>query len=277
MSKLNLIVLRTLADKFTGYVHKQDNNSVPINFIEGNGVLVREEGYKEKLFDKAQTILRTDEWNESWIGTGEIRSRVFSVMDISANLINFNTKNDFKKHFERSGGQIDPDTERIIYEIYKGNDDKHAFEHAIKEFGAKYPILAYLFFVKDKTKYLPASPSNFDRCFAQMNIDFKMSFNCSWENYSEFISIIKETQEELPKLMEIAHELSLLDAHSFVWIIGEEKFINWKGNIDDINTPIKPKQIIRNADGSTSYQCARCNYIFKQNGRCPECGQSIKE
>ena len=277
MSKLDLIVLRALADKFTDYVHEQDNNSVPISFIESKGVLAREEGYKEKLFDKAQTILRPDEWKESWIGTGEIRDRIFRVMDISANLINFNTKNDFKKHFERTGNQVDPDTERIIYEIYKGNDDKHAFEHAIKEFGSKYPILAYLFFVKDKTKYLPASPNNFDRCFAQMNIDFKMSFNCSWDNYSEFISIIKEIQEELPKLMKIAHELSLLDAHSFVWMIGEEKFINWKHDGTDINDPMRPKQIIRNTDGTTSYQCARCDYIFKQNGRCPECGQRIKE
>lgn len=277
MSKLDLIVLRALADKFTDYVHEQDNNSVPISFIESKGVLAREEGYKEKLFDKAQTILRSDEWKESWIGTGEIRDRIFRVMDISANLINFNTKNDFKKHFERTGNQVDPDTERIIYEIYKGNDDKHAFERAIKEFGAKYPILAYLFFVKDKTKYLPASPNNFDRCFAQMNVNFKMSFNCSWDNYSEFISIIRETQEELPKLMDIAHELSLLDAHSFVWMIGEEKFINWKDNVTDINTPITPKQIIRNPDGTTSYQCARCDYVFKQNGRCPECGQRIKE
>ena len=277
MSKLDLNVLSALADKFSSFVHALDNNDLPLNFIEGNGVLVREEGYKEKLYEKAQTILKTEEWDESWIGNGVIRDRIFKAVDISANLINFNTKNDFKKRFERADNQVDPDTERIIYEIYKGNDDKHAFEHAIKEFGAKYPILAYLFFVKDKTKYLPASPNNFDRCFAQMNVNFKMSYSCSWDNYSEFLSIIRETQEELPKLMEIAHELSLLDAHSFVWIVGEEKFINWKHDDIDINVPMRPKQIIRNTDGTTSYQCARCDYVFKQNGRCPECGQRIME
>ena len=138
-------------------------------------------------------------------------------------------------------------------------------------------MFAYLFFVKDKNKYLPASPNNFDRCFAQMNVNFKMSYNCSWDNYSEFISIIRETQEELPKLMKIAHELSLLDSHSFVWIVGEEGFINWNKAPSDINTPIEPKSVINEPDGTIKYLCGRCEYLFSKAPRCPECGQAVKE
>ncbi len=276
MNKLDMEVLKRLADKFTDYVHALDNNTLPINFVDGNGVLVREEGYKEKIFNRAQSILETDKWDESWIGSGDIKERIFKVFDISANLLNFNAKNEFKKHFERENNLIDSDTERIIYEIYRGNDDKHAFEHAIKEFGAKYPILAYLFFVKDKNKYLPASPANFDRCFAQMNVDFKMSYCCNWDNYCEFINLVNETKELLPQFLQISHELSLLDAHSFIWIVGEERFIDWKSDVPDINTPMRPKRKIRKSDGTISYQCGRCNHSFKQNERCPECGQLVK-
>ena len=277
MSKLDTGVLKSLADKFTDYVHARDNNTLPLNFKDGNGVLVREEGYKEEIFNNAQMLLNVDEWEDSWIGSGKIRDRIFHAMDISANLVNFNTKIDFKKHFDRNNNQFDSDTERIIFEIFKGNDDKYAFEHAIKEFGGKYPILAYLFFIKDKTKYLPASPVNFDRCFLQMNVDFKMSRSCSWDNYSEFLGLIKEIKDLLPNMMKISHDLSLLDAHSFVWIVGETGFINWRGISTDINTPLRPKKKIRKPDGTICYQCPRCDYSFKENGRCPECGQRIKE
>lgn len=279
MSKLDIEVLKKLADKFTDYVHTRDNNSLPLDFIDGSGVLVSEEGYKEEIFDKAQDILKCYEWDESWIGTGNIKDRIFQVMDISSNLVNFNTQIDFKKHFVRNDNKLDPDTERIIYEIYKGNDDKHTFEHAVKEFGAKYPVLAYLFFTKDMTKYMPTSPKNFDRCFRQLNVDFRMSYNCSWENYCEFISIINEIKETLPNYIETSHELRLIDAHSFIWIIGEEHFIDWKESSvsADINTPLRPKRKIRKADGTISYKCPRCNEFFKKSDRCPECGQMVKE
>lgn len=48
-------------------------------------------------------------------------------------------------------------------------------------------------------------------------------------------------------------------------------------NIDDINTPKKPKNRIRKADGSMQYVCGRCEYVFNQASRCPECGQLVKE
>ena len=48
-------------------------------------------------------------------------------------------------------------------------------------------------------------------------------------------------------------------------------------NIDDINTPKKPKNRIRKADGSMQYICGRCGTIFNKASRCPECGQLVKE
>ncbi len=48
-------------------------------------------------------------------------------------------------------------------------------------------------------------------------------------------------------------------------------------NNDDINTPKKPKNRIRKADGSMQYICGRCNTTFLKSQRCPECGQLVKE
>lgn len=46
---------------------------------------------------------------------------------------------------------------------------------------------------------------------------------------------------------------------------------------DDINTPLRPKTIIRKADGSVRYVCGRCEESFLKSQRCPECGQLVKE
>lgn len=47
--------------------------------------------------------------------------------------------------------------------------------------------------------------------------------------------------------------------------------------IDDINTPLKPKDVIRKEDGITQYICGRCTTQFIKSPRCPECGQLVKE
>lgn len=45
---------------------------------------------------------------------------------------------------------------------------------------------------------------------------------------------------------------------------------------DSINTPMKPKGIIRKKDGSVQCICARCGQAFLKSPRCPECGQLVK-
>lgn len=44
-----------------------------------------------------------------------------------------------------------------------------------------------------------------------------------------------------------------------------------------INHPLKPKRVIYESDEITKYQCPRCDAIFKQSQRCPECGQLLYE
>ena len=46
---------------------------------------------------------------------------------------------------------------------------------------------------------------------------------------------------------------------------------------DDINTPINPKNIFKNQNGTIRYECGRCETIFRKSPRCPECGQLVKE
>ena len=277
MIQIDLDVLKKQADKFADYIHERDQNNNPLNFIDGNSVLVTEEGYKAYIPQQARQILNVEEWNESIIGSGVIKERIYKALDLSENLLNFNGIIDCKNHFDLDSKKYSSESEKVIYEIYRGNDDKAAFEHAIKVFGARYALIAYLFYLKDETRYLPAAPQKLDGCFKELNIDFKMSFNCSWDNYCAYIDIIRDIGVRLSQYLDLDHELRLLDAHSFVWIIGETKYIEWGVVSTDINTPMNPKEIINGANGSINYRCARCDLIFKKARRCPECGQAVEE
>ena len=53
--------------------------------------------------------------------------------------------------------------------------------------------------------------------FSSLNIDLKTSHNSSWENYQEFVGIIKQFQNYLKTKFS---GIELLDAHSFLWIYG---------------------------------------------------------
>ena len=45
----------------------------------------------------------------------------------------------------------------------------------------------------------------------------------------------------------------------------------------DINTPMVPKNKTREDNGTIKLQCPRCDSIFVEAPRCPECGQLVKE
>ena len=177
-------------------------------------------------------MLGVDQWNETWVGTNRIFDRIRPVINESDNNLVYRlNKTEFNDHFRKknigSKYLFDVRSEPAVYNIYKGNDDKHAFEFSVEVFGKKYPTIAFLFFLKDDTKYLPISPENFEKCFRQLNIDIKLQGKCSWENYNAFIGIIDCIRELMSAYLPLAHEPTLLEAHSFVWIIGEEYYTNW--------------------------------------------------
>lgn len=45
--------------------------------------------------------------------------------------------------------------------------------------------------------------------------------------------------------------------------------------VSDINTPMKPRSVVSNADGTVRFICARCGVAFLKSPRCPECGQLV--
>jgi len=167
--------------------------------------------------------------DERDIGTGKIVDIAMRVINLSQNLVN---KNQII-HFKNKLLEYPKEAERVIFDIYYAGDERCAFENAVKFFGAKYDLIAYLFFIKDYTRFLPIRPTMFDARLEMLGIDFSTAYKCSWENYIQFITII----ESIRSMMEeyYGFTIRLIDAHSFVWHLGV---------ISDISADIGPSVTI---------------------------------
>ena len=260
------------------FVRNADSAPTELLNFHDKSKLLGEEAYKYDVFEKAHEALSLDDWDITAVGSGSICGHVTDAMTYTENLVNRRfAVPDFLNKLKTTDKQKLEKYEMALYEIYCGYDEEKAFRDAISCFGGKYPLIAFLFFIKDRDRFLPTSPDTFDEIFSEMGIGFKMSQRCSWNNYCNFIAIISCVQDYLSKSGFCEHEVSLLDAHSAVWIMNYEKYKSWHDTSSDINTPMKPKDIKSEANGNVIYQCPRCDILFKKAKRCPECGQSIKE
>ena len=180
------------------------------------------EGYKKRLYAKYCDKLATI--SEDMIGTGEIAQIIKKVfLDKDNNLINqqYSRVTYIAKLDENKN-----ESEKILYDVFRGSDDEYSFNEIIEYFGARYELLGLLFFLKDREKYLPIRPEKFRRALSLLEVDETCTKGCTWEHYIDFINAIEEVQEVLMDELDIPVEL--IDAHSFVWwlprIAGAEDF-----------------------------------------------------
>ncbi len=101
--------------------------------------------------------------------------------------------------------------------MYRDTDDKKTFEKLVNIFGHKYPIIAYLFFLKDKKQYMPIAPTYFDKAFKTLGINLITSHKCSWDNYQVYNAALENIRLLITEKLQT--ETSLLDAHSFTWML----------------------------------------------------------
>ena len=216
--------------RFTSFVQHMDGQSGYISFRDSSGFLGREEDYKSRIAEEARKELNFANWKESWIGTGKIAECAAKAMNRANNLVNKNQQIDFKNRLNPEHQKYKPEGERVLYDIYRNAScqEAEAFANAVDTFGAKYDTIAFLFFIKDDTRFLPISTGHFDKGFEILDIDYATSYKCGWENYQGFIDIIKEIRDLMEDMLPMKGAPRLIDAHSFVWVIQQDRFIDWE-------------------------------------------------
>lgn len=224
-------------DDFVDYIRYRDKDAYEkIDFHDEQKFLgdPHSEGYKAKIAKIAREKLGFESWKEDDIGTGVIAKRVVEAIEVADNLVDRSfVVPIFKDQLDSSTIDFKPGCEKVLYDIYCGEDEEKAFAEATKLFGAKYALIAYLFFIKDSTRFLPVSPERFDKIFQKLNIDFILSYRCSWDNYGEFISIVRNVQKQLDEADISEGEISLLDAHTFIWIRQYPEYEKWQKDVEE--------------------------------------------
>ncbi|WP_040282313.1 DUF3883 domain-containing protein [Psychroserpens damuponensis] len=218
MIEINEKTFEYALSEFKNIVEKDTNENL-VEF-KTNSFIDEHENYKYAVLDQAKNSLLTKTWKEDEIGNGRILKSVKNSIQTNViynyethqnNLIDWRKKDNFSKL------KANQKNEKLLFEFFKSKiKDEKAFDQ-FSELGFSYQLIAYLFFIKNSQKYLPISQTRFDLIFSSLNIDLKTSHNSSWENYQEFVGIIKQFQNYLKTEFS---GIQLLDAHSFLWIYG---------------------------------------------------------
>jgi hypothetical protein len=111
--------------------------------------------------------------------------------------------------------------EAVFFDLYaRHRADGDQFEHLVYLCGKRYELIAYLFFIADRHAFLPIRTTWFDRAFAELGVEFKTVRQCSWNNYQAYLEVIHQVCSSLAD--EGIIEPSLLDAHSFCWLLATD-------------------------------------------------------
>ena len=211
---------------FTSFVEEKSN--LPFRSFASHPFTDNNEGYKREIYSAAREALSFQAWLKTDIGTGDIITASIAAIEIpGSNLVPWHERfgKDARPHqplYEALETKTNlSKIESCLYRLYLESKDNESFEQIIDIFGKTYPLVAYFFFLKDRSKFLPIAPTFFDRAFELLGIvDFKTSRRCSWENYTTYIDLIRDIKVLLSE--HLSTEVALLDAHSFAWILSSQ-------------------------------------------------------
>lgn len=198
------------------------------------GLIAVWESYKPRLRARALEHMGADRWTEAQIGTGEILERVISAIEIQAthgdetnNLVFWQNRFGHANRDHRALLEAQQSTrdrqrfEGLLFDLCRDRRDEGAIFEELREVAyGKYPLLAYLFFLKDMDRFMPIQPTGFDRVFAEMGIPFRTLRSCSWDNYATYNAILDELRDDVARSAGLAN-VRLIDAHSFCWVFSD--------------------------------------------------------
>lgn len=222
---------------FIQFIESQSN--VRFESFESNPYYEKEERYKSDVYREGRQELGFSQWTESMIGSGEILKKIIKSIELkSNNLVRWQNRNGENARPHKLIYEAKENTsncqslEECIFKLYRCNQPEQSFNDLVHLIGKRYPVVAYLFFLKDCSKYLPIAPKTFEESFNYLGVDIKLSHNCTWESYQIFIRLINQIKSMLMDVLMV--DVTLLDAHSFVWILAQQmKKHNVLPNVED--------------------------------------------
>ena len=195
------------------------------------GFIAAWESYKPRVRDVARARLQADSWTPDQIGSGTIIDKVIAAIEIQAthgdltnNMVFWQNRfghanRDHRAFIEAATtGTGRAALEGLVFDLYRGDcDEAGIFEALSAATGTKYPLMAYLFFLKDMDRFMPIQPTGFDRVLGEMGFGLRTRRNCSWSNYMTFNSILDALRQPIAQAAGLDN-VRLIDAHSLLWV-----------------------------------------------------------
>jgi hypothetical protein len=199
------------------------------------GVPYEWEQYKEVVYHEARQRLDYENWTKADIGTGSILQALIDAIEIKFpkgkrkhaienNLVDWDSRfgPNSRAHKSLFTAQETPETrisyESLLFAFYRDElSPAEAFAQLIAYAGKRYDFVAYVFFLKDWTRFLPIAPTNFDRALDMLEVDLRTSRRSSWQNYQEFLGVMRQVRDALREIG--VDDARLIDAHSFCWML----------------------------------------------------------
>ena len=213
-------------DLFRGIIQTNDPGGREfVNFQQG--VIHTDEGYKVRTHTTARKRLAADDWSLHEVGSGTILERTIHAIEVPGNnLLTWDDRNgpETRAHIGLVNAKAIKhqcrQTERLLFGLYKDDvEDSVLFEELIEITGRNYPLLGYLWFMKDIGRFTPLRPIGLQSGLKEIGINYRLSQKCSWENYSGFIDILQGVRKGLASKLAVG-SVPLIDAHSFIWVLG---------------------------------------------------------
>jgi hypothetical protein len=223
MTNIDIDSFKIQYARFINYSLSKSGETEFVSF-KYNQTTEEQEGYKDDIYDLGREKLDFYNWDRKLVGTGELFAKTVNALRLEENL---NNLVDWRLVDKYATGKLFDnqlsELEQALFNLYKNTvSDQESFTEITKLLGKNYPIIAYFFFLKDNSRYMPISTERFDIGFEMLGVeDFKTSKQCSWENYQQYNLLLKEVQTLLIEMG--ISGASLLNAHSFVWIISDPK------------------------------------------------------
>ena len=227
MTPISAIAFRRAFDRFQS-IHRRECGIDLATFRDPKSFGYTED-YKENIAGAAANILGAADWSRREIGTGQIVRRVIQAIEIKGNnLLSWQPRfgDKARVHHCLYEALENPDllrsVEAVFYDLYHDRRaNQSVFEGLLDAIHPRYELIAYLFFIADRNQFLPIRTETFDAVLADLDLPLRTRNQPNWDNYQSFIGVIKQVQTCLHD--EGILDATLLDAHSFCWILAYDK------------------------------------------------------
>lgn len=214
--------------------------SGPVSFRNTNGVIYRQEGYKEILAkENAEILAAADRYD--YADTCRAVTECFWNAD---NLLSLSSKENAAMAISKAPSPAWNVISQVL--TCQAEDEGMAFNDAARFFGNRFDVVSYLFFLKDPERFFSIRSDTYGKRLAMLGYRSSCTSKCSWENYRYFLFALRDIRQNLTEMLPDEEYVRLIDAESFMWML--YKLFDSHGNLK----PAKRK-IIRPEDPLENY------------------------